>query len=110
MHEVSLVAQLVEACEQRAAGRPVRVAHVRHASSLPEATVRQAFDLLTTGTTLADARLELSSFAIELRCPCGFVGPVEHDHEGDPWVLCPSCDEVVSRPRTPELELVRVVT
>lgn len=110
MHEVSLVAQLVEACEQRAAGLPVRLVRVRHASSLPEATVRQAFDLLTVGTELADARLELSSFDVEVRCPCGFVGPLGHDHDGDPWVLCPSCDDVVSRPRTPELELVSVLT
>jgi Zn finger protein HypA/HybF involved in hydrogenase expression len=111
MHEVSLVAELVDACERLAGGAPVRRVRVRHASSLPEETVRQAFGLLTTGTGLGDAALELTSFEIDIRCRCGFAMALADDaHDGDPVLVCPSCDGLVSRPRTPELELVAVVT
>ena len=111
MHEVSLVAELVEACERVAAGVPVRVVRVRHASAIPEDAVRQAFAMLTSGTPLGAARLELSSFDFVVRCPCGFVGPLDHDAlDAGPFSECPSCGGLVARPRTPELELVAVVT
>ncbi len=110
MHEVSLVAELVEACERLADGAPVRRVRVRHASSLPSETVRQAFELLTSGTALGDAALDLSSFDVEVRCACGFIGSLGHDDDLEPFLVCPSCDGLVSRPRTPELELVAVVT
>ena len=111
MHEVSLVAELVEACERLADGAPVRRVRVRHASSLPPDTVRQAFELLTAGTGLCGAVLELSSFDVEVRCACGFVGVLGHDADDlEPYVLCPACDDLVRRSRTPELELVAVVT
>ena len=110
MHEVSLVAELVEACERATAGTPVRAVRVRHASAIPEAAIRQAFALLTTGSPLAGARLELTSFDIEVRCPCGYVGQADHDAlDAGPFSECPSCGALVRRPRTPELELVAVV-
>jgi Zn finger protein HypA/HybF involved in hydrogenase expression len=110
MHEVSLVAELVEACERLADGAPVRRVRVRHASSLPPSTVRQAFELLTAGTALAGTELELASFDVEVRCACGYLGLRGHDDDLEPYVICPSCDGLISRPRTPELELVAVVT
>jgi Zn finger protein HypA/HybF involved in hydrogenase expression len=110
MHEVSLVAELVDACQQASPGSSPRVVRVRHASSIPAETVRQAFELLTAGTALGQASLELDSFDVELRCPCGYVTAVAHEHDADPFIVCPSCDALVSRPRTPELELVAVVS
>ena len=111
MHEISLVAELVEACERTAAGAPVRAVRVRHASAIPEDAVRQAFELLTTGTPLAAARLDLTSFDLEFHCPCGFVGRPDHDAlDAGPFSECPACGDLVRRPRTPELELVAVVT
>ena len=107
MHEVSLVGELVEACERVAGGAPVRRVHVRHASTIPEEAVRQAFSLLTAGTPLGGARLDLAPFDIELRCPCGYAGPLDHDEmAGAVLAVCPSCSGLVRRPRTPELELV----
>ncbi len=111
MHEVSLVAELVEACERAAGGDTVRSVRVRHASAIPEDAVRQAFALLTAGTPLEAVRLDLASFDIEVRCPCGFVGRADHDAlDAGPFSECPSCGDLVRRPRTPELELVAVVT
>jgi Zn finger protein HypA/HybF involved in hydrogenase expression len=109
VHEVSLVGALVEACERVSGGAPVRRVRVRHATSIPEAAVRQAFALLTPGTPLAGASLQLEPFEIELRCDCGYAGPLLHDELGGaPYVLCPACDRPASRPPTPELELVAV--
>jgi Zn finger protein HypA/HybF involved in hydrogenase expression len=111
MHEVSLVAELVEACDRAAAGATIRTVCVRHASAIPEDAVRQAFELLTTGTPLAAARLDLTSFDIEVQCPCGFVGRPDHDAlDAGPYSECPSCGSLVRRPATAELELVAVVT
>ena len=111
MHEVSLVGELVEACERASGGSPVRRIAVRHATSIPEEAVRQAFALLTTGTGLAEARLDLAPFVIELTCLCGFAGPLDHDElAGASMAVCPSCGTLVRRPRTPELELVAVET
>ena len=111
MHEVSLVAELVEACELAAGGAAVRTVRVRHASAIPEDSVRQAFELLTIGTPLAGARLDLTSFDLEVRCQCGFVGHPDHDAlDAGPFSECPACGALVRRPRTPELELVAVVT
>jgi Zn finger protein HypA/HybF involved in hydrogenase expression len=107
MHEVSLVGELVEACQRATGGAPVRRVAIRHASSIPEEAVRQAFVLLAAGTPLGEARLELSAFEIEVRCDCGFAGPLDHDDlPGAAFVECPSCGSLVKRPRTPELELV----
>ena len=111
MHEISLVAELVEACERMAAGVPVKSVRARHASAIPEDVVRQAFALLTTDSPLAGARLDLSSFDVEVQCACGFVAHPDHDGlDAGPFSECPSCGALVRRPRTLELELVAVVT
>src|SRR3954447_3858631 len=110
MHEVSLVAELVAACERVAGGVPGRTLRVRHTSAIPEDVVRQAFAMLTSGTPLGTARLELSSFDLVVRCPCGFAGRLDHDAlDAGPFSECPSCASLIPRPRTPELELTAVV-
>ncbi len=109
MHEVSLVADLIAECELRSGGLPVQLVRVRHASGIPESALQQAFRMLTEGGGLADATLEAEAFDVELRCECGFVGPLGHDDlAGSPVVACPACGEISARPRTAELELVEV--
>jgi Zn finger protein HypA/HybF involved in hydrogenase expression len=111
MHEVSLVAALVEECERRAAGQPVRLVRIRHASSIPDATLRQAFAMLVPGGTLAGARLEADPFDVELSCSCGFNGALGHDDIiGRTVVVCPVCGDVSVQPRTAELELLAIET
>lgn len=111
MHEVSLVADLIVECERRAAGRPIRLVRVRHASSIPETTLRQAFEMLTADSGLAGAALESQQFVIELACACGFSGPLGHDDlVGASMAICPACGEVTALARTAELELLEVRT
>jgi Zn finger protein HypA/HybF involved in hydrogenase expression len=109
MHEVSLVAELVDACLQRAGGQPVGLVRVRHASTIPETAIRQAFAMLTEGGTLADATLVAESFDIRLQCACGFDGSLGHDDLIDAALaVCPACGDVSARARTAELELLEV--
>lgn len=109
MHEVSLVAQLVDVCVERAAGRRVSLVRVRHASTIPEAVLRQAFEMLTEDGDLAGATLEAQPFDITLQCACGFDGPLGHDDLIDAGMaVCPSCGNVSSRARTAEIELLEV--
>jgi Zn finger protein HypA/HybF involved in hydrogenase expression len=109
VHEVSLVAELVDVAEARAAGRLVELVRVRHATTIPADVLRQAFEMLTEAGPLADAGLVLEPFDIELACACGFRGALGHDDlVGGSMAVCPSCGEVAQLPPTPELELVEV--
>ncbi len=109
MHEVSLVAELVAECERRSSGQPVQLVRVRHASTIPEPTLRQAFQMLTEGGCLADATLETETFDVHLNCECGFADTLGHDDLiGGSVAVCPACGEVSTLRRTAELELLEV--
>jgi hydrogenase nickel incorporation protein HypA/HybF len=109
VHEVSLVAELVEAVERHADGRPVRAVRVLHATTIPDDVLRQAWDMLVDGRPLAGAVLEAEPFDIRLRCRCGYDGPLGHDDlVGASLAVCPSCGEASPVPPTPELELLEV--
>ncbi len=111
MHEISLAAELIAQCERRSAGQPVSFVRVRHASSIPEEMLQQAFRMLTEGGSLADATLEAEAFDVRLRCGCGFDGILGHDDLiGGSMVVCPACGDVSTQPRTAELELLEVQT
>jgi Zn finger protein HypA/HybF involved in hydrogenase expression len=111
VHEVSLVAALIEECERRTVGRPVLVVRIRHASSIPEAALQQAFQMLTPGSGLSEARLDAEPFDIEFSCGCGFSGVLGHDDViGGSVLVCPVCGDVSTLPRTAELELLAVET
>jgi Zn finger protein HypA/HybF involved in hydrogenase expression len=109
MHEVSLVAALLDAVGREAAGRPVQAVSVRHASSITEASLRQAFEMLTADGPFGAVDLTTSSFDVRLACPCGFDGPLGHDDLiGGAVAVCPRCGDVSTVMRTAELELLEV--
>lgn len=111
MHEVSLVAELVEVCLRRAErrGGPVRAVRVRHASTVPVDGLRQAFEALTSGTPLAGATLDAEEFDQVLDCPsCGAHSTLCHDDIAGAMAVCPRCDEVAPLPHPAELELLEL--
>lgn len=111
MHEVSLVAALIATCEEQAAGRPVGTVRVRHASSITDESLQQAFRLLVQDGRLAGAILETEPFDVPLRCACGFDGILGHDDlVGGSIAVCPACGDVSRLTRTAELELLEVRT
>jgi Zn finger protein HypA/HybF involved in hydrogenase expression len=106
MHELSLVAELVDECCRRADGQPVSLVRVR--CSLPDldGELQQAFLMMTTATPLEGAVLEVESAVLNVTCPCGYSGPVTNGIVGHMFV-CPSCAQV--RPiESPSLELLEV--
>ncbi len=109
MHEISLVEQLVAAAEDRAGGAPVTAVHVRYATTIPEAALRDTFAMLAGSGPLAAARLDAEPFDVHLSCPCGFDGALGHDDLIESSVaICPACGDVSTRTRTAELELLGV--
>jgi Zn finger protein HypA/HybF involved in hydrogenase expression len=113
MHEVSLVAELVELCVRRAeqARTPVAAVRIRYATTIPEDGLRQAFEMLTKETPLAGAALEAQPFDRVLDCQrCGFHGALGHDDVVGATAVCPRCDDVTALPPTPELELLELVS
>jgi Zn finger protein HypA/HybF involved in hydrogenase expression len=110
MHELSLVAELIEEVEQRAAGRGVALVVVRHATTISEETVRHAFAMLTADGPLFGAKVECQPFDITLQCAaCGFDGTLDHDHLVGHLRICPMCAEISGDSQLPEMELVSVV-
>ncbi len=111
VHEVSLVDALIDEVRRQAGGARVERIHVRHATTIPDDVLRQAFDLLTQGDPLAEATLEVEPFEIRLVCPCGFDGALGHDDViGPTRAVCPSCATLHQTPATAELELIEVRT
>jgi Zn finger protein HypA/HybF involved in hydrogenase expression len=108
MHEASLVAELVEACERHAGGAAVALVRVRHAATVSEEQLRQAFRLLTADGPLASAELELERVEQRLECPCGFAGVLGNDDLAGPVAVCPSCGAVSPRRPDAELELLEL--
>lgn len=109
MHEVSLVADLLDECARRAAGRRVGVVRVRHANTVPDDVLEQAFALLTGDGPLAGARLEREEFALTFTCSeCPYSGVLEHDHLIGHIVVCPGCGQITTSDHTAELELLGV--
>jgi Zn finger protein HypA/HybF involved in hydrogenase expression len=110
VHEVALVAELVDAAVARSGGAPVATVRVRYATTIPEDVLRQAFEMLAVGGPLADAELDAEAFDIRLECACGFAGALGHDDMvGTSMAICPDCGDVSTPTRTAELELLEVV-
>lgn len=111
MHEIGMVAELVEAAVDRSRGAPVTLVRVRCATTIPDDILRQAFAMLVPGGPLADATLEVETFDVRLKCACGFDGALEHDDLiGPSQAVCPGCSELRGIPPTAQLELVEVRT
>jgi Zn finger protein HypA/HybF involved in hydrogenase expression len=107
VHEIALTEALIASCLDEVGGARIERVVVRHASTVSEDALRQAFEMLTAEGPLAGARLETMRFERRLECPCGFAGTLGPEHEiGGSLAVCPACDAIHSAPRTAELELV----
>jgi len=124
MHEYGIVDQLIgEFLKTPTARRlrTVRLVRLRYGPGLTAASVRQAFQVQSSGTPLAGAKLELEPKPLVVACPCGAkLSPYpqehghEHDHHGDhdhdhdhglPYLSCDHCGEVHAIPHFNTLEL-----
>ncbi|MGA2529648.1 MAG: hydrogenase/urease maturation nickel metallochaperone HypA [Acidimicrobiales bacterium] len=108
MHELSLVAELVDECCRRADGEPVSLVRVRCSLPDTDGELQQAFVMMTTATPLEGAVLEVEPAALIVACTCGYNGPVDDGIVGHMFI-CPKCGQI-GPIRSACLELLEVRT
>lgn len=104
MHEYALMENVLAAIMvelkssgETPAGRPLTVTLKVGALEMhSEEATRQAFEVLTKGTALEGARLDLIILPVSLVCSkCGFQGPLPmgaaDPHDALPLAECPQC-------------------
>jgi len=92
MHELGLAESVLEAVEQRAAGRPVARVRVRVGALLHvhPGSFDQSFALVAAGTPAEGAEVELVVVPVDLHCGgCGTTSQV-----GELVESCPVCGSV----------------
>ncbi len=107
MHEYALMENVIAAIKAELQtskgvpeGRPLTVTLKVGALEMhSEEATRQAFEVLTKGTPLEGARLDLIILPVTLACPkCGFEGPLPmgaaDPHDALPVAECPQCGAV----------------
>jgi Zn finger protein HypA/HybF involved in hydrogenase expression len=94
MHELSLMAALIDECRRRAGGRAIANVRVRLGPTLSEEEAHQVFAMLTADTTLEGAVLEVEPLDTALSCVCGYSGPVDDDHIVGHLLVCQHCGRV----------------
>jgi len=104
MHEYTLmqgiIKSILERLEEEKSSAPVKevVLKLGVLEIHSEAAARQAFEILSKGTPLEEARLTVEVKPVMLDCPkCRSVTPYPvdehtHAHELLPVVMCPACD------------------
>jgi len=112
MHEVAAVGALVDAVGSAiAAHQPCRVdaVRVRRGSTFAEEALVQAFAMLSQGTALEGARLEIETVDRTIECRCSRVTRVTTDDlVGHLWI-CPVCASVEDVDDLDDLTLLDVV-
>jgi hydrogenase nickel incorporation protein HypA/HybF len=118
MHEYAVVDELIASLLPRLADIPgtISAVFVRKGELrvLSDRALKNAFELLSRGTRLETARLEVESVPIVVRCEsCSYEGPAkilsdEAGHYAIPVLDCPLCSGAVSVVSGRELCVERV--
>ena len=109
MHEYSLMERLIEEVTEnlnsKGINQPGSVSEIALRLGVlelhSEESFRQAFTMITKGTLLEGAKLDLEIIPARIQCTqCGYKGPIgvgEADcHDPSPVVECPKCGVVCS--------------
>lgn len=122
MHEYSVVSELVALLLPRVGGIDGRVVsvHLRKGELriLSDASLVAAFEIVTSGTPLEGATLEIETVTTSVRCgACGYAGLAKHledesFHFAIPILACPRCgaEVEVTSGRELSIESVRVAS
>lgn len=111
MHELAAVDALVDAVVVNVAEhQPCRVdlIQVRRGSTFSEEALRQGFEMLTRGTLLEGAHLEIEAVDEVVICRCGLQQVMQaEDLIGDVWI-CPTCGHAEASADLDDLTLLNV--
>ena len=100
MHEFSVMSQIVEAIMQEATKRSASkvegvTIELGEFTMLGEEQMRFAFEVLSKGTIMEGAALDMRKKEGEIECACGFRGsiplPEDAPHRAAPILECPKC-------------------
>lgn len=111
MHEFGVVENLVRSLERQLAEAGVeRVAVVRfrRGSAFSDDALRQAFEMLSPGTPLAGAVLQVETVNLEFACKCGHQQVITSDDLVGHMFICPGCGAVREVDESHDLELLGV--
>jgi Zn finger protein HypA/HybF involved in hydrogenase expression len=111
MHELAAVGALVDAVHGGIAEhQPCRVdlIRVQRGTAFLEDALLQGFEMLTQGTSLEGARLEIEVVTHMIDCPCGIERPIlAEELVGHVWV-CPNCGHMEEVDAEDDLSLLDV--
>src|SRR5437868_5145571 len=111
MHELAAIAALVDAVVLSVAEhQPCRVdvVRVRRGSTFSEDALRQGFEMLTRGTPLEGASLEVEAIDEAVACRRGLQRVMRVEELiGDVWI-CPTCGHAEASGELDDLSLVDV--
>jgi Zn finger protein HypA/HybF involved in hydrogenase expression len=111
MHEHSVVQAMIDhLCVDlaRHRARNVHVVRVRRSSAFSETALRQSFALLSAGTLIEGARLEVETVSRIHHCACGREQVVTSDDLVGHMFTCPGCGELCEIDEHHDLELLDV--
>lgn len=111
MHEYAAVEALIEGLSHELAGRRVRrvtMVRLRRGSAFDDAALRQAYAMLTPGTPLAGAALEVAVEDLEVACDCGHRQIITSDDLVGHLFVCPACGTPQEIENTHDLAVVEV--
>ncbi|HEY3416309.1 MAG TPA: hydrogenase/urease maturation nickel metallochaperone HypA, partial [Armatimonadota bacterium] len=112
MHEYAMIQDLVDHVQRHLSdqgiGRVLSV-RLRMGSSFLEGPVRQAFEMLSAGTMLEGAELEIDEFAFEETCAnCGATQTVTTDDLIGHIFICQACGAGQQLDEAHGLEIISV--
>ena len=111
MHELAAVGALVDAVAVAIAEHlPCRVdvVRVQRGTAFQEEALLQGFEMLTRGTALEGAGLEIEVVDHMIDCPCGVERPIlAEELMGHIWA-CPNCGHLEEIDEEDDLSLVDV--
>jgi Zn finger protein HypA/HybF involved in hydrogenase expression len=112
VHEYAAVEALIDGLSRQLAGRGVRrvtTVRLRRGSAFDEAALHQAYAMLTPGTPLAGAALEVSVEDLEVACGCGHRQVITSDDLVGHLFVCPACGIPQEIENTHDLVAVEIV-
>lgn len=111
MHEFSVVESVVQELLAKLAEQKVKSVEsvrFRRGSAFAEGALVQAFRMLSAGTPLEGARLDIDTVNLDFNCGCGHSQVITADDLIGHMFVCPGCGATRECDESHDLELVEI--